>query len=480
VQHIGYWITALFHREHPYKPPRVFLNPEPSSTHYYVHAGEGAARLCFVTPGEWTTRYTLLVAIGCAMRFLNEYERGRALRAPFIVAFLKDALDVLLDLCVEAASRGTETHAYLLGERSRKEIIITTVLRAGTPVELATMTQPDYGASAVAMQPYLDRGLSLLGEAHRHPGLIGPSGGDRRMLLAIPADLFPDYFCVVVATFPDGRKPVVTAHSVVDGRIVEHDVRIINSPYPALLPESVHAEGVIHFGAGSGAALVLLQVAKFNVGLLTIADDDVFEPRNLERTIVDKTALEKNKAVVLARFLRPRTSARVRALPLHVGHDTMDQVDAQVRRHTLVLNGTGDPVGSVRISQSCVRNRKVCIHAGAFARAAGGFVFLQTPDGPCYECLYDFDLASSPDDRETMETLKRQYGFNEQELHAQTGLWADVNTIASVAAKVTQDYLKYGLDHRRPNLYLIDNHHLSIKQLTVQRRPDCTTCQEAP
>jgi molybdopterin/thiamine biosynthesis adenylyltransferase len=401
------------------------------------------------------------------------------MNAPFIVAFLKSALDVLLDLCLEAGSRGTETHAYLLGERSRREIIITTVLRAGRPVELAAMTQPDYGASAVAMQPYLDRGLLLLGEAHRHPGLIGPSTGDRLMLLAIP-DLFRHYLCVVVATFPDDRKPVVTAHSVVDGRIVEHDVRIITSPYPALLPASVGEERVLHFGAGSGAALVLLQVAKFNVGLLTIADDDVFELRNLERTIVDKTALGKNKAVVLTRFLRPRTSARVRALPLHVGHDTMDQVDAQVRRHSLVLNGTGDPIGSVRISQSCVRNRTVCIHAGAFARAAGGFVFLQTPDGPCYECLYDFDLASAPDDRETMETLTRQYGFNEQELHAQTGLWADVNTIAAVAAKVTQDYLKYGLDPRRPNLYLIDNHHLSIKQLTVQRRPDCTTCQEAP
>jgi hypothetical protein len=44
---------------------------------------------------------------------------------------------------------------------------------------------------------------------------------------------------------------------------------------------------------------------------------------------------------------------------------------------------------------------------------------------------------------------------------------------------VLLDYFKYGLDSRRPNLYLIDNHHLSIKQLTVQRRPDCTTCQEA-
>jgi hypothetical protein len=395
-----------------------------------------------------------------------------------IVEFLDTAYAALRTLALEATARGTEAHAYLLGERSQEETIITTVLRAGAPIEEAGMARADYGASALAMRPYLDRGLVLLGEAHRHDSYVGPSAGDRRTLLSIP-DPFRGYLGVVITTFRDARKPVVTAHSVVDGRIVEHDVRIITSPYPALLPASVGEERVLHFGAGSGAALVLLQVAKFNVGHVTIADDDVFEPRNLERTIVDKTALGKNKAVVLTRFLRPRTSARVRALPLHVGHDTMDQVDAQVRRHSLILNGTGHPIASVRISQSCVRNRKVCIHAGAFARAAGGFVFLQTPGGPCYECLYDFDLATAPDDRETMETLTRQYGYTEAELHAQLGLWADVNTIASIAAKVLLDYFKYGLDSRRPNLYLIDNHHLSIKHLTVQRRPDCTTCQEA-
>lgn len=396
-----------------------------------------------------------------------------------IVAFLKAAFDVLLDFCLEAGARGTETHAYLLGYVSRAETIITDVVRAGTPIEQPAMTQPDYAASALALQPYLDRGLTLRGEAHRHPGLVGPSAGDRRTLLAIPADKFPRYLAVVVATFEDGRKPIVTAHSVVDGVIVEHKVRISNSAYPALLPASVAHERILALGAGSGNSLTLLQVAKFGVARITIGDDDTFEARNLVRHVVDRKALGKNKAREQARFLRPRTRSEVRALPLHIGKETTDQLDAAVRAHTLIINGTGHPVASVRISQSCVRNQKVCIHAAAFARAAGGLVFLQTPDGPCYEDLYNIDLPVASDDRKTMDALTTQYGYTEEELHGQVGLWADVNTIASIHAKVILDYLKYGNNPTRPNLYLIDNHNLSIKRMRVQRRPDCTTCKEA-
>lgn len=396
-----------------------------------------------------------------------------------IVEFLDTAYAALRTLALDATARGTEAHAYLLGERSQEETIITTVLRAGAPIEEAGMARADYGASAVAMRPYLDHGLVLLGEAHRHDSYVGPSAGDRRTLLSIP-DTFRGYLGVVITTFRDARKPVVTAHSVVHGAVVEHEVRIISSGYPALLPATVTEERVLAFGAGSGNSLTLLQIAKFPIHTLTIVDDDTFEERNLYRHLADETAIGKNKAVVLRRFLRRRTNARVRALPLHVGKDTMSQVEEELQQHTVALNGTGHPVASVRLSQACVRNRKVCVHAAAFARAAGGFVFLQTPDGPCYECLYDLHLTPASDDRATMQTLVDQYGYTEAELHAQIGLWADVNTIASIAAKMLLDYFKYGLDSRRPNLYLIDNHHLSIKQLTVQRRPDCTTCQEAP
>src|SRR5581483_9439704 len=269
------------------------------------------------------------------------------------------------------------------------------------------------------------------------------------------------------------------AHSIEDGEIVEHKVRVIDAAYPALLPSTVQQESVLSFGNGSGNSLVLLQVAKLPIRRLTIADDDTFEERNLVRHLVDHAALGKNKAVVGARFLRRRSTAKISAVRLHVGSATMAKVDRLVRDHSFVINGTGHPVASARISQSCARQRRTCLHSAAFARGAGGFVFLQAPGGPCYECLYDLNLESQTDDHETMQTLVTQYGYTEEELHAQIGLWADVNTIASVAAKVVLDYFKYGNDSRRPNLYVIDNHYLTINRRRVQRRTDCTTCKEA-
>jgi|SRR5581483_5903424 len=77
VQHHDFVITAVFHVDHPYEPPNVFLSPEPSSRHYYVHGGDSIPRLCWTKSGEWQPRHHLAVAIATAMRFINEYRTGR-------------------------------------------------------------------------------------------------------------------------------------------------------------------------------------------------------------------------------------------------------------------------------------------------------------------------------------------------------------------------------------------------------------------
>jgi len=232
-----------------------------------------------------------------------------------VVELVHAAYEMLLRIIQEAVRRGTETHAYLLGRRTAQELIITTVLRAGTPVEHAAMTQPDYAAAALAMQPHLACGEVLLGEVHRHPtGYCGPSPGDRQMLLAIPPDKFPGYVCMVATDMPEGL-PVVTAHSVVRGELVEHEVRIIENAYPVLLPGTTDV-AVLSFGAGSGAALSTLQVAKLPIGKLTIVDHDTFEERKLLRHIADKGAVGKAKAPYVARLLRARSNARITAITL--------------------------------------------------------------------------------------------------------------------------------------------------------------------
>jgi molybdopterin/thiamine biosynthesis adenylyltransferase len=392
-----------------------------------------------------------------------------------IVSFLRAALVALLGLCREAEGRGTETHAYLLGRRSRQECIITTVLRAGNPIEQAALTRADYAASAVAMQPYLDRGEGLLGEAHRHSGLIGLSAGDRATLLGIPADRFPHYFAVVVATFHEQRAPVVTAHSVEDGVIIEHEVRTAENAYLALLPPAT--QRVLQLGAGSGGGLVAQQVCKLPITQFTLADSDVVEERNLSRHLATRRDVGKSKARSLAAYLRPRASMPVTGMHLEVSPATRARITQLVRQHDLIINATGHPPTSILLSEICVTERRPCIHAGVFARGSGGFVFTQHPGDACYACLYDLQRQQATDDPQTLDALTRQYGYTLAELSAHLGLWADVNLIAAVQAKVVLDYLKFGDHQGRPNLYLIDNATLAITARRVLPHPACT-CQE--
>ncbi|HEV7428793.1 MAG TPA: ThiF family adenylyltransferase [Thermoanaerobaculia bacterium] len=390
------------------------------------------------------------------------------------MSFLRSALVTLLELCREAEARGTETQAYLLGRRSRQECIVTTVLRAGNPIEQAALTRADYAASAVAMQPYLDRGEVLLGEAHRHPGLIGLSAGDRATLLSISEDRFPHYLAVVVATFHEQRAPVVTAHSVRDGLIIEHAVRTAENAYLALLPPATLR--VLQIGAGSGGCLVAQQVCKLPLAHVLIVDGDEFEERNRSRHLAARSAIGKSKARSLAAYLRPRASVPVRGIHLEVSPATRPRITQLVDEHDLVINATGHPPTSILLSEICAQRQRVCIHAGVFARGSGGFVFLQTPGEACYACLYDLQRQQATDDPLTLDALTRQYGYTPEELSAHLGLWADVNLTAAVQAKVVLDYLKYGRDSR-PNLYLIDNDTLAITARRVRPHPACT-CQE--
>jgi molybdopterin/thiamine biosynthesis adenylyltransferase len=392
-----------------------------------------------------------------------------------LVEIASETYEEILALVAAARERGVETHLYVFGKRTPASMMVRKVVRAGTPVEHAAMTQPDYGAAALAMQPLIAAGHQLLGELHKHPDdYIGPSSGDRQMLLNIPPDKFPNYLCMVL-TFRAAGPPIITAHSVRDGEIVAHDVRIVANGYPALLPASVEGVRIFAPGAGSGGCLTDLQLAKLPIAELLIGDFDPFEAQNLQRHIATPDALGKPKAPYLAAFLQERSDANVIATDLQITPANIEEVNRLVGEYTLTVNNTGHPPTSILLSRSCANARKVCIHAGAFARGSGGFVFLQTPDGPCYECLYDLQRNQATDDPASLEALAQQYGYTDEDLRAHIGLWTDVNLVASVQAKVVLEFLKHGqLQH---NLWVVDNDRLSITARRVQRHAECTTCQ---
>ena len=77
--HRGTTVTLRFSRNHPYEPTLIYLDPPPrGNKHWYVHQGEKTPRLCWCRPEQWHPDYSLAVAAGSAIRFINEYQAGIA------------------------------------------------------------------------------------------------------------------------------------------------------------------------------------------------------------------------------------------------------------------------------------------------------------------------------------------------------------------------------------------------------------------
>lgn len=72
----GFLIRAAYDEAHPYRPPRVTLDPAPSNRHYYDD-GRGI-HLCYTKPEEWNPRFTMTTTFAVVFRFISDLRQGRA------------------------------------------------------------------------------------------------------------------------------------------------------------------------------------------------------------------------------------------------------------------------------------------------------------------------------------------------------------------------------------------------------------------
>lgn len=392
------------------------------------------------------------------------------------------AKEQLLAIADDATKRHTETHAYLLGHYDKDGTgVITRVEQVGAPTEHAFMTRPDLVAAAQLLQPLRRKGYRILGEAHRHANLIGPSPGDFDTLKRSDPKDFRGHRCLVVTTFNNEKEPVMKCHALTsDGTITEHDIVLTdeNDPfvYHPFLPESVTKTTVLLFGVGSGGGEVAVQVAKLNPNRLVIVDPDNVEARNLSRHVLGKRAVGKNKARAMRDFLRERTAAKVFAFDFTVTPGKRQRLAPLFLDSDLVVNCTGHPVASSVLCAVAREHQVPIIHAGVYEQGAGGFVFYQDPRSsePCYDCIFHHTRRARLEDNASIEALTRNYGFTPEQLDHQLGLFADINVVAAIQAKVVMEALKGQRFDK--NLWLIDNHHLGINATLVRQDPDCITC----
>ncbi len=319
-----------------------------------------------------------------------------------------------------------------------------------------------------------------MGEAHVHFNLSGPSSGDLGTLRRVAIeDDWPGFLCIVANITSADAPASLTCHSVDrEGIVYRHDLDVIDEPeeYQPLIPTDRRGVKYLQLGLGSGGCLVAHQSALWGIEQLRFVDHDTLEKHNAARHLASRRDAGKKKTKWLSSFLAPRTTSTIRTHARQITPQNRPWLDRLIEQHDLVGECTGHPVTREIVSEACKQLGKPVVFAGVFAKASGGYVFVQHPEreAACNRCLFKLTRHSANDDTQTIEGLTRDYGFTPEQLNAQIGLFTDVSMTAILQAKILLDLIK-GVDHPT-NLYLIDNQALTLRKAFVKQSSTCSLC----
>ena len=109
-----------------------------------------------------------------------------------------------------------------------------------------------------------------------------------------------------------------------------------------------------------------------------------------------------------------------------------------------------------------------------FGRGSGGYVFLNQTGRACIGCLHDLPRIE-PQNNASLQHLAAQYGFSEEEISVQAGLFTDIGLVSAVQAKVALEALRSDTTDL-PNLYLVNNTDIAITRHDLAPSRSCLTC----
>jgi molybdopterin/thiamine biosynthesis adenylyltransferase len=142
---------------------------------------------------------------------------------------------------------------------------------------------------------------------------------------------------------------------------------------------------VLLVGAGGLGGEIGEGLARKGVGKLVICDEDIVEPSNLSRQRFFEDDISRNKAIALAENLCDEAPlpTTFEAHPRHFEDALATTLD--VNPDIVVCAPDND---ATRIAVADFY-RETCpvILTGLDQEANGGYVFVQSPDGPCFHCF---------------------------------------------------------------------------------------------
>ena len=143
---------------------------------------------------------------------------------------------------------------------------------------------------------------------------------------------------------------------------------------------------VLCIGAGGINSQIAPTLVRKGIGRITLLDDDMVEPSNLNRQRFYIKDVGQNKAVALARNLQPEciVATEIRGYPFR-----LEEAISSIRLGCdIAICGVDNNPARVAASWFFRRNHIPVIFAAVSRDADHGYVFVQDTDGPCIACMF--------------------------------------------------------------------------------------------
>jgi sulfur-carrier protein adenylyltransferase/sulfurtransferase len=212
-------------------------------------------------------------------------------------------------------------------------------------------------------------------------------------------------------------------------------------------------------GLGSPAALYL---AAAGVGTIGLVDDDRVDETNLQRQILFGTStIGRPKSAVAAERLGD-LNPLVRLEPISARLTSQNALDI-LREFDVVVDGSDNFPTRYLVNDACLLLGKPDVY-GAVFRFEGQISVFGGPGGPCYRCLF-----RDPPPAELVPSCE------------QAGVVGAIPGIVGSLQALEVIKLVTGAGHPLVGrLLLVDGLAAHVRELAVQRDPDCPMCGDAP
>ena len=144
---------------------------------------------------------------------------------------------------------------------------------------------------------------------------------------------------------------------------------------------------VLCIGAGGIISQIAPTLVRKGIGRITLLDDDIVEPTNLNRQRFYIKDVGENKAIALAKNLEPEciVATEIRGYPFRLEEAIASGMDLAC---DIAICGVDNNLARVEASRY-FRTRNIPVIFTAVSRDADhGYVFVQDKDGPCIACMF--------------------------------------------------------------------------------------------